>query len=605
MWDANGRLIRTLDPDIARGNIIAISPDGRSIVSASRDGTVRAHALDVGDGIAAAGARPIAAHTGAVNGVAFSADAALILSASEDGSARLRLALDGANVAALVGQSGPVADARFSPDGQTIVTASRDGTLRLFGRVPPAGVDVVSCAVGGVVSAEAQSLANAIALTKGELAGALAPIAIDRSLLANNRITPTRGTVIYAPSNDEQRALAEKLVIWLGNEKPVAGIDAWKTAAGEGDLGRPSIVGLCGEDPKPPAAQRADEPLVSAADVARQLGFSDRPSDRRSIPSVDPRIVTPAPPDASAAQQPADPLRSPTTPDPRLDVPLAQRARGQVFTDCEGCPEMVVIPGGRFTMGSPDSEKERFDDEGPQHDVTIPAAIAVGRFEVTREQFARFVRETNRSMTGGCWARNKDSKAEIQADKNWLNPGFDQKDDHPVVCVNWQDATTYAEWLSTKTGKKYRLLSEAEWEYAARAETRTARYWGEAFDPAGCEFANVADDTARRTFNFPWEHAKCSDGHATTAPVGRFKPNAFGLADMLGNVWEWTVDCWNDSYRDAPANGSAWMSGKCDQRVVRGGGWYFNPRLARAANRSRDDSSDRIDFVGFRLARTD
>ena len=274
----------------------------------------------------------------------------------------------------------------------------------------------------------------------------------------------------------------------------------------------------------------------------------------------------------------------PTAPPmPRPVAPLLESLQsmpaGTVFRECEGCPEMVVIPPGRFMMGSHTSETGRDNDEGPQREVTIPRAIAVGKFEVTRGQFERFAQEEKRLAMSGC---------------DHLDPGFAQTDDHPVVCVDWNDARAYAAWLSRKTGKTYRLLSESEWEYAARAKTTTAFFWGASFEPAGCRHANIADGAA-----------KCADGHAHTAPAGRFLANAFGLHDMLGNAWEWVEDCGKESYHGAPNEGLAWTSGDCSQRVLRGGSWGGRPRSARAADRIRFGPTVRTDVAGLRVARSD
>jgi formylglycine-generating enzyme required for sulfatase activity len=188
------------------------------------------------------------------------------------------------------------------------------------------------------------------------------------------------------------------------------------------------------------------------------------------------------------------------------------------------------------------------------------------------------------------------------AGKSWRDPGFKQGAAHPAVCLSWNDAQAYAAWQSKRSGKTYRLPSEAEWEYAARAGTSTSRYWGE--DPKqACKFANVADRNLRAKYpNFPIHD--CDDRHAATAPVGSFLPNALGLYDMLGNVWEWTQDCWSEGYAGAPRDGSAWLEGDCGRRVVRGGSWIDGPGFARAAFRSGDLPGDRGDNQGFRLART-
>ena len=278
-------------------------------------------------------------------------------------------------------------------------------------------------------------------------------------------------------------------------------------------------------------------------------------------------------------------------------VPPQQRE----FRDCDTCPDMVVIPSGTVLMGSPANESGRFDGEGLVHAVTIARPLAVGKYAVTRGQFRRFVEETARIL-GSClkWD-GKEFKASPKW--TWNNVWFEQDDTHPVVCVNWEDARAYAEWLSRKTGKNYRLPSEAEWEYAARGGTATSRYWGEDSSQA-CAYANVADlDGKQRQPEWADVH-QCHDGWVGTTPVGRYRPNAFGLYDMLGNAWQWTDDCWNNNYSGAPTDARAWAIGDCSLRVVRGGGWDSGPRFVRSAFRYGSAAEYRVNDVGFRLART-
>ena len=272
---------------------------------------------------------------------------------------------------------------------------------------------------------------------------------------------------------------------------------------------------------------------------------------------------------------------------------------GRRFRDCDACPEMVVVPAGSYMMGSPPGEEGRYDSEGPVHRVAIGAAFAVGVHEVTQGEFARFVRATGHSTGNSCrvWDSNKEEVVE-RTGLNWRNPGFAQTDAHPVVCVSWDDTQAYVRWLSRETGVRYRLLSESEWEYVARAGTRTARYWGES-ESDQCRHANGADTSTA----LDWR-VSCSDGHARTSPVGTYAENGFGLHDVLGNVWEWVQDCWNDSYRGAPGNGHAWESGDCSRRVLRGGSWLDVPGFLRAAFRNWDITGNRSNLLGFRIART-
>ena len=249
-------------------------------------------------------------------------------------------------------------------------------------------------------------------------------------------------------------------------------------------------------------------------------------------------------------------------------VAKPRRAPGTVFRDCPECPEMVVVPAGSFMMGSPPSEKDRDDDEGPRHQVTIPKFFAVGKYEVTVEEYRRFAKATDRGGSDGCYVL--DGKYFIKETLiSWVSPDFPQSDRHPVVCVNWNDARAYARWLSKKTSKQYRLLSESEWEYTARAGTTTRYNWG---DDIGRNQANCFGCGSR------WDNKQ-------TAPVGSFPPNAFGLHDMHGNVWEWVADCRNPDYEGVPVDGNAWLSGECSERVVRGGSWGSWPEDLRAAVR--------------------
>ena len=260
-------------------------------------------------------------------------------------------------------------------------------------------------------------------------------------------------------------------------------------------------------------------------------------------------VAIPIPRDSLTAQADADP---------------ASLVPGQTFRDCVSCPEMVVVPAGTFIMGSPESEEGRLrvvydeegeaiswttDDaerlevgagqrlvvvEGPQRYVTIAAPFAVGVYEVTFEEWDACARG------GGCGGLIPDHEG-------W------GRGRRPVINVSWPEARSYAEWLSRETGEAYRLPSEAEWEYVARAGTETARYWGET-EAAQCRHANGADAAALQEYpGAAGFTVSCSDGYSETAPVGSFSPNAFGLYDVLGNVWEWTLDCWNERYTGAPA----------------------------------------------------
>ena len=292
-----------------------------------------------------------------------------------------------------------------------------------------------------------------------------------------------------------------------------------------------------------------------------------------------------------------------------------QLSRGaRVFRDCSnGCPEMVVVPKGNFTMGTPAGEEEREnlpDLPGlrgrsvPQHPVTIRYRFAIGRFDVTRDEYAEFVAETHRPDADSCITLNTGAEF-ISTKGNWHSPGFPQTGRDPVVCVGWDDAQAYVAWLSAKTGHAYRLPTEAEWEYAARAGTTTARYFSGNPEEI-CRHTNVGDlgyfelHPGDKGVN-----RACRDGYAYTSPVGSFPPNRFGLYDMLGDVMNWTEDCWNANYSGARHDGTAWLAGNCKGRVVRGGSWDMDLSPARSAMRRGPlPTSFRNTTLGFRVART-
>ena len=240
------------------------------------------------------------------------------------------------------------------------------------------------------------------------------------------------------------------------------------------------------------------------------------------------------------------------------------------FKECGNCPQMLVVPAGSFMMGSPASEPERGSDEGPQHTVTIGRQFAVDPFALTFDEWDACVAD------GGC-------NGYKPSDEGW------GRGRQPVINVSWDDAKAYLAWLAGKTGTPYRLLSEAEYEYATRAGTTTAYPWGNVIgkNNAHCNGCGTQ-----------WWNGK------QAAPVGSLAANGFGLYDMVGNVWEWTGDCYHDSYNGAPADGSAWTSGDCSRRVIRGGSWLNDPQVLRSAYRGRNSTGSRYNFLGFRVGRT-
>ena len=237
-------------------------------------------------------------------------------------------------------------------------------------------------------------------------------------------------------------------------------------------------------------------------------------------------------------------------------------AVGQRFRDCEECPEMVVVPAGSFQMGSPDSEEDRRRNEGPVRRVTIPKSFAVGVYEV------KFFEWDACRRSGFC--------GHTPEDRGW------GRGNRPVINVNWEDARDYVGWLSGKTGKEYRLLSESEWEYVARAGTRTPYHFGSTIPRVQANFGRLA-----------------------TVPVGSYPANDFGLHDVSGNVQEWVEDCWHENYAGAPSDGRAWTSGgDCSRTVARGGSWGSGPAYRRSASRGGYEVVFRASYLGFRVART-
>jgi formylglycine-generating enzyme required for sulfatase activity len=280
---------------------------------------------------------------------------------------------------------------------------------------------------------------------------------------------------------------------------------------------------------------------------------------------------------------------------------------GSVFTDCDSCPEMVVVAPGTFLMGTPTNAREvdMGRGEGPQVPITIGYSFAVGRTEVTHAQYKAFVEATGHQTPDGCRVWNDEIGFNDDPHASWLDRKQPEqvRDEHPVGCVSWTDAKAYVAWLAESTGQPYRLLTEAEWEYAARAGTTTARFWGESPN-AACRWANTFDLDAAEQYPFPWFPATCRDGYPDLAPVAQFEPNAFGLYDMIGNVWEWTEDCYAATHIGRPKDGRAWVwEGGCENRATRGGGWLSAPERNRIAWPGRDPINKRNTQFGFRVAR--
>ena len=293
-------------------------------------------------------------------------------------------------------------------------------------------------------------------------------------------------------------------------------------------------------------------------------------------------------------------------------------ASADTFRECTNCPEMVAIPAGKFTMGTSAADelqqgmpKPQTGKSSPLHTVTFAHGFAMAADPITVAEFRAFVDETGYQASDSCYTQHVNDGHFIYENVpgySWRSPGYPQADNHPVVCVNWDDGMAYAAWLSKKTGHHYSLPNEAQYEYAARGGTTTLFFWGNVRDARACEYSNQPDLDQARALNAPSGpeyRFQCHDGYAWTSPVGHYKPNPFGLYDMQGNIWEWTADCWNNNYQGAPADGSTWTSGDCDAHPSRGGSYgnaafsaYVGVRVPRDA-----------DYVGhswgFRVVRND
>ena len=349
---------------------------------------------------------------------------------------------------------------------------------------------------------------------------------------------------------------------------PTSYLDASAAAALGAPIALPPPVATAGGTPDPlPVASDSAAAVQQETVFWESIRESTAPADFEALLEVFPNGTF-----ARLARNRLAALRAaaaaPPAPDPPRTDPAPPRPRraGEVFRDCPTCPELVVVPAGRFQMGCV-SGRDCQDDERPVHEVEL-RSFALGVYEVTFEEYERFVRATGHRRPG---------------DKGWGRGG------RPVIHVSWEDAVAYAGWLSEETGEQYRLPSESEWEYAARAGTETRYSWGQ--------------DIGRNQANCDGCGSRWDDDE--TAPAGSFEANAWGLHDMHGNVWEWVEDCWHENYARAPRDGSAWTSGgDCGRRVLRGGSWYHAPGVLRSANRSRRGAEFRDTDGGFRVART-
>ncbi len=292
----------------------------------------------------------------------------------------------------------------------------------------------------------------------------------------------------------------------------------------------------------------------------------------------------------------------------------AQRDRSRGYADCPQCPLITDLSGGTFLMGT--AEADRLTDprtgkpatnDGPQHEVRVPA-FSIGVFEVTVGEFADFIAATGYETVGKCMEFSKPGGFSITADARWDDTGFDQSDRHPVGCVSMFDAQAYTDWLSTVSGKNYRLPTEAEWEFAARAGATGPYFWGTS-EADACDYANVrsngANTISKRQVKADEAGFPCDDGYRDSAPAGSFAPNAYGLFDVQGNNWEWVADCNHKSYAGAPTDGSAWLDDNCQFGVIRGGSYLNLVERSSVTVRAGRPRSGAATNMGFRVVKSE
>ena len=351
------------------------------------------------------------------------------------------------------------------------------------------------------------------------------------------------------------------------------GTGGWKAPASGGLLLLAAVIAAWpapapAQESVPDAVRRMDQALRDVDRTLRDVDSRLRAMDRR-LQAMDERTREL---ERQVKELPRAGAAGMTEPEPPGHE---DRRPGRQFDDCAECPLLVVVPEGSFTMGSPSDESGRDGHEGPVHPVRIAEPFAVGVHEVTFAQWDACRRG------GGC--------AHNPQDKGW------GRGNRPVINVSWRDAQQYVRWLSRKTGKRYRLPSESEWEYVARAGTRTPFHTGE----------TISTNQSNYDGNYTYRWGRKGRYRRRTEPVGRFPPNGFGLYDVHGNVSEWVEDCWHETYAGAPRDGRAWTSGgDCSRRVLRGGSWYDDPRNVRSAFRYRNVTEYRFHIAGFRVART-
>ena len=373
------------------------------------------------------------------------------------------------------------------------------------------------------------------------------------------------------------------------------------------NLGLPERVVVYVTLPGPDEAQvltMADAQRIGLATSLLAAG-SGQPARRAAQPEILPRLVPETPPPSRVTERQRPPVRVPPTPTGQTSRSGFLVPAGPTFRDegCSGaCPEMVVVPAGSYMMGSPNSEGDA--DERPQRRVTLHERVALGRFHVTVEEFRAFADATRRPDPASCWTIATNGGWDERQGRNWRNPGFTQTDRDPVVCVSWEDAQAYVAWLTQRTGKRYRLPSEAEWEWAARGRWDGVgmRWWWGDDGAAQCRSANGASQSIDQGNA---RAMRCSDEFTYTSPVGRFAANPFRLHDMAGNAWQWVEDCYRNTYQGAASDvtPNQQNAGTCAFRVLRGVSWNDNLQNLRVAERNWYRPGLRVNIIGFRVAR--
>ena len=451
-------------------------------------------------------------------------------------------------------------------------------------------------AIDWVLSVNPEDRPQSVADFKLALDGALSPPPLEHSHTGTSDRTPLHpvrkppdldATVIV--DRGESGAPAKSAAAWL--PKAIVG----------GGIALAALVGvlfaLSGRKPPSPApvaqvqvqvqpqpAQPAPAPSPAPAPVADTSAapVAQAPAEIAPAPAPTPQTTPATTPAPKAAAKPKDkkPATAPAaTPAKAKLVAVAAMPPLAPFQDCADCPQMIPLMVGKFTMGATAADNANAW-EGPAHTVTLTTPFAIASHEITTAQWSACVAAKACSTMIAGPASGDPAKV-------------------PVVNVNWHDAQAYVKWLSAKTGRSYRLPTEAEWEYAIRARTASARYWG-GDRTLQCRYGNGADVTAlKKDKTLP--AVECDDKFAALAPVGSFEPNAFGLYDMAGNAWEWVEDCWKESYAGAPANGSAFESPGCERRVIRGGSWRARANSLRSFGRGNSPAGTRSDDLGLRV----